>query len=64
MSKNFEVFLKLNKKGLQNKYIVMVNEKIVEKGEDIERMLERVRKKYPKEVPFVAKIPDERMMVL
>lgn len=64
MSKNFEAFLKLNKKGLQNKYIVMVNEKIVEKGEDIERMLERVRKMYPKEVPFVAKIPDERMMVL
>lgn len=64
MSKNFEAFLKLNKKGVQNKYIVMVNERVVEKGEDIEKMLNRVRKKYPKEIPFVAKIPDERMMVL
>ena len=64
MSKNFNAFLKLNKKGLQNEYIVMVNEKVIEKGKDIEKMLERVKKKYPRETPFVAKIPDERMMVL
>ena len=64
MSKNFDAFLNLNQKGLQNKYIVIVNERVVEKGEDIEKMLKRVRKKFPKEIPFVAKIPDERMMVL
>ncbi|OGC01796.1 hypothetical protein A2V82_09605 [candidate division KSB1 bacterium RBG_16_48_16] len=64
MSKNFDTFLKLEKKALENKYVVLVNGKVVAKGLDIEKMLVKVRKKYPEEIPFVAKIPDERMMVL
>ncbi len=64
MSKNFGAFLELDKKGLENQYIILVNGKVVAKGFDIERMLARVKKKHPKATPFVAKIPDERMMVL
>jgi len=64
MSRNFQAFLKLNKKGLENKYIILVNGKLVAKGFDIEKMLARIRKKYPKVIPFVAKIPDGRIMVL
>jgi hypothetical protein len=64
MSKNFETFLKLDGKGLENQYIILVNGKMVAKGFDIEKMLARVRKKYPKTTPFVAKIPDERTMIL
>jgi hypothetical protein len=64
MSKNFEAFLELDKKGMENQYIILVNGKIVANGVDIEKMLARVRNKYPKVTPFVAKIPDERMMVL
>jgi len=32
--------------------------------EEIENMLERVRQDYPNEIPFMAKVPDERMMIL
>jgi hypothetical protein len=64
MSKNFKAFLELDKKGLENQYIILVNGKVVAKGFDIEKMLAQVRKKYPKSTPFVAKVPDERMMVL
>jgi hypothetical protein len=64
MSKNFEAFLELDRKDLENQYVVLVNGKVVAKGLDIEKMLVQVRKKYPKATPFVAKIPDERMMVL
>ena len=64
MSKNFETFLVLDKKGLENQYIILVKGRVVAKGFDIEKMLARVRKKYPKTTPFVAKIPDGRMMVL
>jgi len=44
--------------------VVIVNGEIVAKGEDIENMLQRVRQKYPHEIPFVAKAPDERMLIL
>jgi hypothetical protein len=64
MSKNFEAFLEFDKKGTENQYIILVNGKVVAKGFDIEKILAQVRKKYPKATPFVAKIPDERMMVL
>ncbi len=64
MSKNFEAFLKLDNKGLENQYIILVNGKVVAKGFDIEKMLARIRKKYSKATPFVAKILDERMMAL
>ncbi len=64
MTKNFEAYLELDKTGLENKYVIIVNGEIVAKGEDIENMLDRVRKKYPKEIPFVAKVPDERLLIL
>jgi len=64
MPKNFEAYLKLDKTGLKNKYVIIVNGEVVEKGEDIENMLDRVRQEYPDEIPFVAKVPDERMLIL
>ncbi|MBT9159182.1 MAG: DUF5678 domain-containing protein [Dehalococcoidia bacterium] len=64
MTKNFEAYLRLDKTGLENKYVVIVHGEIVASGEDIENMLGRVRREYPHEIPFVAKIPDERMLIL
>ncbi len=64
MTENFEAYLNLDKKGLENKYVIIVNGKVVAKGEDIENMLAKAKKKYPGKTPFVAKIPDERMLVL
>ena len=64
MSKNFEAYLKIDKTGLENKYVVIVNGDVVAKGEDIEKMLATVRQQYPHEMPFVAKVPDERMLIL
>ena len=64
MTKNFEAYIGLDKTGLQNKYVVIVDGKIISKGEDIENMLEKARQEYSDKTPFVAKIPDERMLVL
>ena len=64
MSKDFEAYLRLDKTDLQNKYAVIVNEKVVAKGENIEEILKMVKREYPDEIPFVAKVPDERMLVL
>ena len=64
MTKNYEAYLNLDKKGLQNQYVIIVNGKVAAKGEDIENMFLNVRKKYPGKTPFVAKIPEERMLIL
>ncbi len=64
MTKNFKAYIKLNKSKLQNQYVVIINGKVIEKGKNIENMLTKARKKYPDKTPFVAKIPDERTLVL
>jgi MinD superfamily P-loop ATPase len=64
MTKDFEAYLRLDKTGLENKYVIIVNGEVVAKGENIESMLEKVKREYPHEIPFVAKVPDERMLIL
>ncbi len=64
MNKNFDAYVKLDKTGLENKYVIIINGEVVAKGENIEEMLLRVRQEYPNERPFVAKVPDEKMLIL
>ena len=64
MGKNFDAYIALDRRGLENKYVIIVNGEVVAKGENIEEMLDRVRQEYPHERPFVAKVPEEKMLVL
>lgn len=64
MSKNLEGYLRLNKARYKNQYVVLVDGKLVGKGKDIERILRRVHKSYPRKVPFVAKVPGDEVLVL
>ncbi|MBU7023625.1 MAG: hypothetical protein HXS40_05605 [Theionarchaea archaeon] len=64
MTKNFEAYYDLDKTGLENQYLIIIDGEVVAKGEDIETMLEKVRLKYPDEIPFVAKVPDRKMLIL
>ena len=64
MTKNFTAFTALEKSKYKGEYIIMIDEKVVEEGKDIENMLQRTREKYPGKIPLVAKIPEEEVMVL
>lgn len=64
MTKNFQAFLKLDKSKLTNKYVVMVDSKVVETGKDIQALLKKARNKYPTKTPFVAKIPSRELLIL
>lgn len=64
MSKNFQAYLKLKKRGLEDRYVVIVKGKVIGKGKDIEKILSIAKKRYPKEIPLIAKIPSEEVLVL
>ncbi len=64
MSKNLQAYLRLNKARYKDQYVVLVNGKLVGKGKNIEKILKRVRKTYPRKVPFVAKVPGDEVLVL
>jgi hypothetical protein len=42
----------------------MVDKKVVANGKDIVSMLKTVRKKYPRQTPLIAKIPEKSALVL
>jgi len=64
MSKNLEAYLKLNKAKYKQQYVVLVDGKLVAKGRDIEKILKRVHRAYPRKVPFVAKVARDEVLVL
>jgi len=63
-SKNLEAFLRLDKRKLANQYVVIVGAKLVATGTDLETMLRRVKHRYPRQIPFIAKIPAPTTLVL
>jgi len=63
-SKNLEAFLRLEKRKLSNQYVVIVGAKLVATGTDIEALLRRVKRRYPRHIPFVAKIPSPTTLIL
>jgi len=64
MTRNFEAFLKLDDSKYRDKYVVIVKGKVAGSGMDVERLLKATRHKFPKEIPLVAKIPKEEILVL
>ena len=64
VSKNFEAFLKLDTTRYANKYVILVHRRVVASGQDLPAMLKRVKKKFPHQMPMVAKIPQRGMLVL
>ena len=64
LKKNFKAYLNLDTTNLANKYVIIVNGKVVAKGRGIEEMLKRVTKKYPDEIPFIAKVPSKQMQIM
>ena len=64
MSQNFQAFLKLDAVKYTNQYVIIIDKKLVVSGKDIVSMLKDVRKKYPKKIPFIAKIPEKSVLVL
>ena len=64
MSKNFEAFLKLDTRRYTNQYVILIKRRVAASGLDLPALLKRVKKKYPHEIPLVAKIPQQGMLVL
>lgn len=64
MDKNLQAYIKLDKNKLANQYVVIIEGNPVATGTNIEEMLKVTRRKYPHKTPFVAKVPDQQLLVL
>lgn len=59
MNGDYEWYLNADLDEYAGKWIVIVNKKVVESGNNIKEMLEKARKTHPKTKPFLAKVPEK-----
>ena len=64
MSENFKAFMELDESQYLNEYVIIVQGKVVAHGEDANKLLSEIRSQYPEEIPLIAKIPPEEVLVL
>ncbi|MBR9690712.1 succinyl-CoA synthetase subunit alpha [Candidatus Woesearchaeota archaeon] len=57
--KNYEWFIKKDMSTYSGKWVIIINEKIISSGNNIEMMIKEVKKKYPNKTPFITKVRDK-----
>lgn len=61
---NFEWFSQADLGKYKGRYVIIRGSRVIFSGKTPDRLLQRFRRKYPKEIPLVAKIPDEESLIL
>jgi orotate phosphoribosyltransferase-like protein len=64
MNGNYEYFMKNDFSRYEGKWVVIVNKRVVATGNNIKKMLEKVKKEFPTSEPFLAKIPSKRALII
>ncbi|MBI2667876.1 succinyl-CoA synthetase subunit alpha [Candidatus Woesearchaeota archaeon] len=61
---NYNSFLRLNVKNYSNKWIAIVDGKVVSSGNTFREAYNQSKTKFPKNRPLIAKIPSKKVMIL
>jgi len=64
MEDNYASFLKLNVKEYQNKWIAIVDGKVVSSTKSFKEAYQEAKERFPKKSPLIAKIPSKKVMIL
>ncbi|MBU2577164.1 MAG: hypothetical protein KKF50_05600 [Nanoarchaeota archaeon] len=49
--------------GLEGKWVILLNEHIIDSGENIKELVERAKKLYPDKKLTLAKVPTKESMI-
>ena len=63
-SEEFDFFVKNPLSEYEGSYVAIIGKKVVSFGASAKEVWEQARKKYPKSLPTIAKIPKKEVMVL
>ena len=56
---NYEWFLKKNLSEFSGKWLAIVDKKVVASGNDVNKLIQEVKKDYPNKKPLITKIKDK-----
>jgi len=64
MMENYEWFCSADLRKYRGKWVVVINKRIVASGYDVKSVLEKARKLYPNEEPFLAKVSSKVAQII
>ncbi len=63
-SKNYEWYTQADLHQYRGEWVAIASQQVAAHGFNAKKVLEEARKKYPKENPALAKVPQEDILVL
>ena len=63
MAKNYQFFMSTNIDRYIGEWIAISNEKVVSHGKEFKKVFEETKRKFPKERPFITRVPDKDTMI-
>jgi hypothetical protein len=66
MDGNYEYFMRTDLGKYVGEWVIIAKEKIVANGssKEMKEALDRIRKEYPGETPFIAKVPQNAIQIV
>jgi hypothetical protein len=62
-SAEFDFFIHAPLTQYEGRYVAIVGKKVISSGRSAKKVWEQARKKYPKSLPTLAKIPKQEVLV-
>lgn len=64
MDKSYSFFLKADLSKYIGEWIAIVDNAIVAHGNDVKKIYEEAKAKYPKKRPLITRVPEKETMIL
>ncbi len=61
---NFDWFSQADLTRFRGRYVIIRGRRVISSGKSPDRLLQKFRTKHPKEIPLLAKIPNEETLIL
>lgn len=64
ITENYEFFVNENLEEYENRWVAIIESKVVAAADDIKSLMKEVKRLYPGKEPLVAKVPSRKMEII
>ncbi len=62
-SRDYDWFLKADMKKYRGKYVIVKGQKIVLSGTNLKQLIQKFKRRYPRQRPIITKIPRDELLI-
>lgn len=64
LNENFNFFIKEDLHRFKGEWVAIINKNVIDSGDDLKTLAERVKDEYPEEEPFIVRAPTGKALIL